>query len=40
LRNPKYVFYVFLRVFPHHSQLLHPSSTLTAKYPKYCRSQL
>ncbi|KFP12945.1 hypothetical protein Z169_09351, partial [Egretta garzetta] len=37
LRNPKHVFF---RVFLYHSQLLHPSSTLTAKYPKYCRNQV
>ncbi|KFV95600.1 hypothetical protein N327_03246, partial [Fulmarus glacialis] len=37
LRNPKHVFF---RAFPYHSQLLHPSSTLTAKYPKYCRNQV
>ncbi|KFW82169.1 hypothetical protein N305_02432, partial [Manacus vitellinus] len=36
LRNPKLAFF---RAFPYHSQLLHPSSTLTEKYPKYCRNQ-
>lgn len=37
LRNPKHAFF---RVFPCNSQLLHPCSTLTAKYPKYCRNQV
>ncbi|KFZ65469.1 hypothetical protein N321_14031, partial [Antrostomus carolinensis] len=37
LRNPKHVFF---RVFPHHSQLLHPYSTLITKHPKYCRNQV
>ncbi|KFQ76466.1 hypothetical protein N337_08798, partial [Phoenicopterus ruber ruber] len=31
---------VFFRVFPYHSQLLHPSSTLIAKYPKCCKNQV
>ncbi|KFO89082.1 hypothetical protein N320_02880, partial [Buceros rhinoceros silvestris] len=37
LRNPKHV---FCRVFPYHSQILHPSSTLTAKYFQYGRNQV
>jgi len=37
LRNPKHVFF---RVFPYHSQLLHPLSTLTEKYRRYCRNQV
>ncbi|KFU95590.1 hypothetical protein M959_09043, partial [Chaetura pelagica] len=36
LRNPKHVLF---RVFPYHP-LLHLSSTLIAKYPKYCRNQV
>ncbi|KFV48874.1 hypothetical protein N341_02959, partial [Tyto alba] len=37
LRNPKNVFF---RVLPDRSQLPHPSSTLIAKYPKYCRKHV
>ncbi|KFW83953.1 hypothetical protein N336_03303, partial [Phalacrocorax carbo] len=37
IEEPKHVFF---RVFLYHFQLLHPSSSLTAKYPKYCRNQV
>ncbi|KFZ64770.1 hypothetical protein N338_12479, partial [Podiceps cristatus] len=36
LRNPKHVFF---RAFLYHF-FFHPSSTLIAKYPKYCKKQV
>lgn len=37
LRNPKHLFF---RVFPCHSNLLHPSPKLIVKYPKHCKRQM
>lgn len=37
LRNPKYLFF---RVFPCHSNLLHPSPKLIVKYPKHSKRQM